>query len=98
MQYPPHPYADRICSNTRARNGIGEELPYGHYVIDYSREYDYDVGDSLSTVFGLGAMLMSSAGVEVLGQITVPRSLRKDRLLKVFFRGVPGDGHIFRVV
>ncbi len=72
-------------------------MPYGHYVLDYRREYDYNVGDSLSTVFGNGAMLMSSAGGEVMGQITVPRSLRKDRLLKVFFQGVPGDGHIFRV-
>jgi hypothetical protein len=66
-QHPPHPYAERVCVIRRARNGQGEELPYGHCVLDYNREFDYNVGDSLSTVFGIGSMLMSSSGVQVMG-------------------------------
>jgi hypothetical protein len=71
-------------------------MPYGHCILDYNREFDYNVGASLCAVFGNGAMLMSSTGVEVTGQVTVPQSLRSGRLLQVFFDGVP-DPQIFRV-
>ncbi len=58
-------------------------------VLDNGRDYDYSVGDSLLTVFGIGSMLMTSSGVEVLVHVTVPQSLLPTRLLKVFFLGVP---------
>jgi hypothetical protein len=78
------------CVNHRERGGIdNEELPYGHFVIDGHREFDYDVGASVETVFGDGANLRSSSGVPVLGQVTVPRSMRPGRLLQICDSGDP---------
>jgi hypothetical protein len=98
---PPHPYADRICVNRRARNGQGEVMPYGHCTLDYNKEFDYNVGDSLSSVFGIGSVLMSSDGVEVRGNVSVPRSLDPGRLLKIYYPRSSTEcrsAHVFRVV
>jgi hypothetical protein len=96
VQHSPSTFADRICTHKKASNSQGEEMPYGTCTLDYCREYDYAVGDDLATIFGIGSMIMTSHGVKVHGHVTVPNSLLPDRLLKVFFDGVP-DAQIFRV-
>jgi hypothetical protein len=94
---PPHTYAERICVIKKVFNRQGEEMPYGYCILDYNKEFDYAVGDSVSSVFGIGSVLMSSSGFEVRGNVSVPGSLIPDRLLKVYFNG-SSFAHVYRVV